>query len=332
MPPPNLSDRGTGGNIKNWPDRAGSVPGRLGPALRSREGVPSVPEGMIERIGRHPHFPAAARESAKALVEAHARNRLLNRLVSDRGRAQFGILALYLHFHDEAGLTASRMADLAEEVGVCSRGRVKALLVLLRWAGHVAPVAGARDLRRRPLAPTERMQAAYRSRWRRQLELMAPIVPDAASVAAELDDPAVFGALAVALGGMIRSGFRLLDHCPAIAPIAERDNGLLVLLHLALAAPGPAPLAGSEPFAVSISSLARSVRVSRSHALNLLREAERQGLIAREAAPPGQAEGVVFCCRPLLAASLAGFFAAAYAAMGTAAASVTGRARPSLSG
>lgn len=332
MPPPNLSDQEPRDNIKNWPDRSRRDPGRPGPALRSRENVPLVSDGMIEQIGRHPHFPAAIRESAKALVEAHARNRLLNRLISDRGRAQFGVLALYLHFHDEAGLTASRMAELAEEVGICSRGRVKALLVLLRWAGHIAPVAGTRDLRRRPLVPTERMQAAYRGRWRRQLELMAPIVPDAAVAARELDDPAVFGAFAVALGGMIRSGFRLLDHCPAVVPVAERDNGFLMLLHLALAAPGPAPLAGGEPFAVSISDLASSARVSRSHALNLLREAESQGLIARIPAPRGQAEGIVFCCRPLLAASLAGFFAATYAVMGTAAASVTGRARPSLSG
>lgn len=282
---------------------------------------------MIDAIRHHPHFPSAIRESARVLVEEHARNRLLNRLISDRGRAQFGILALYLHFHDPAGLRASRMADLAAEVGICSRGRVKALLVLLRWAGHIEPAATSGDLRSRPLAPTEKMQAAYRRRWRGQLEVIAPMVPEAGVVARALEDPAVFGGFAVAIGTIIRSGFRILDHCPAIVPLAERDNGLLVLLRLATSSPGPDSLAGGEPFPVSISELAGAVRVSRSHALNLLREAERHGLIDR---PPqgAEGEGVIVRCRPLLADSLESFFAATYAVMGAGAIAVSARACP----
>lgn len=288
---------------------------------------PQVSSRMVDAIRHHPHFPSAIRESARVLIEEHARNRLLNRLISDRGRAQFGILALYLHFYDPAGLRASRMADLAAEVGICSRGRVKALLVLLRWAGHIEPAAASGDLRSRPLAPTETMQAAYRQRWRGLLEAIAPIIPEAGRVARSLDDPAIFAGFAVAVGGIIRSGFRILDHCPAIVPLAERDNGLLVLLRLATASPGPASLAGGEPFAVTISELAGAVRVSRSHALNLLREAERHGLIERQP-NGGEAEGAIVRCRPLLADSLASFFAATYAVMGAGAIAVSARAAP----
>lgn len=280
---------------------------------------------LVRSIRGHPQFPSAVRDSTAILVEEHARNRLLTRLISDRGRAQFGILALYLHFHDDAGLTPSRMADLAAEVGICSRGRVKALLVLLRWAGHVEPAPVFSDRRRRPLVPTEKMRSSYRQRWRRQLEIIARMVPEAGVVARSLDDPIVFGAFAVAAGAIIRSGFRILDHCPAMVPLAERDNGVLVLLRLASAA--PAPITGGEAFPVSISALASAVRVSRSHALNLLREAERVGLVER---PPqrSQAEGIVLRCTPLLAGSLAGFFSATYAVMAAAALEVSARARP----
>lgn len=47
--------------------------------------------GLVRSIRTHPKFSSAIRESARVLVEEHARNRLLNRLISDRGRAQFGI-------------------------------------------------------------------------------------------------------------------------------------------------------------------------------------------------------------------------------------------------
>lgn len=308
--------------------KSGPVVGAAARPLQFAGGADAVSstlaEDMVDAIRCHPCFPSAMRESAGALVQEHARNRLLNRLISDRGRALFGILALYLHFHGAGGLTASRMADLAEELGVCSRGRVKALLVLLRWAGYLSPAPSPGDPRSRPLAPTGRMQAAYRVRWQRQLEVIAPMVAEAGAVAHRLDDPAMFGDFAVAVGGVIRSGFRILDHCPAIVPVAERDNGLLVLLRLAVSAPGF--FAGDDPFALSVTEIAAAVRVSRSHALNLLREAERHGLIERGA--PRTREGIVVRCRPLLADSLAGFFAATYAVMAAAAIEVSGRARP----
>jgi len=78
---------------------------------------------------------------------------------------------------------------------------------------------------------------------------------------------------------------------------------------------------------VTISELAAAVRVSRSHALNLLREAERHGLVERS--PEGaRGEGVIVRCRPLLADSLESFFAATYAVMGAGATAVSARVRP----
>jgi len=286
-----------------------------------------VPTALMDAIRDHPEFPAALRRSVAELVAAHARNRLLNRLISDRGRALFGIYALYLHFHaDEtgAGLTPSRMADLCAETGVCSRGRVKALLVLLRWAGHLAPQAGRGDRRRRPLVPTAQMMTAYRSRWGRQLMIIATLDPAAGAVAARLDDPEVFARLAVELGGVLRAGFRLLDQAPALLPVAERDNGLLLCLLLALSGDPAGPAPPGDPITVSIADLAARARVSRSHARNVLAIAERQGLIARDAERGGP-ERVRIVCRPLFAEALQSFFAATFAAMIVAAIRVLDR-------
>lgn len=275
-----------------------------------------VSRSLVSVLRRHPDFPSAMRRSANAAVAAHDHNRLLNRVISDRGRAVFGILALSLHFDpkEPAGLTASRMAEVCAEVAVCSRGRVKAILVLLRWAGYLAAARGARDLRRRPLAPTERMIEAYRSRWRQQLLLMSALCPEAGPVAERLDRPETFARYAVALGRLLRSGFRILDHAPALLPLAERDNGLLLVLLLGLSG-RDGWLVPGEPVSATVTDLAARARVSRSHAVNVFRDAERLGLIARGS----PAEGSRIICRPLLAESLEGFFAATYAAMATAA-------------
>jgi hypothetical protein len=294
------------------------------------QAVETVPPGLIEAIRRHPRFPGTMRQSAAAIIAAHDRNGVLNRLISDRGRVLFGILALSLHFDGGGGLTPSRMAELCEQGGICSRGRVKALLLLLRWAGHLVPAEEGNDQRRRPLAPTAQMMAAYRTRWRGQLELIGPMVPEASAVARGLDRPDVFASFALALGSAIRGGFRVLDHGgEALAPVADRDNGLLVLLRIALSGPADGPMPPTVPVTVTVADLAAGARVSRSHVLNVLRDAERAGLITRDTA---RGPTAVIACRPLLAESLAGFFAATHGALAAAAIAVSDRASPSLSG
>ncbi len=290
----------------------------------------TVPPSLIEAIRRHPRFPETMRRSAAAIVAAHDRNRLLNRLISDRGRVLFGLLALSLHFDGGGGLTPSRLAELCEQGGICSRGRVKALLVLLRWAGHLVPAEEGGDQRRRPLAPTAQMKAAYRARWRGQLEVIAPIVPEASLVAHHLDRPEIFESFALALGAAIRGGFRVLDHgAEALGRIADRDNGLLVLLRIALSGPADGPMPPATPVTVTVADLAAGARVSRSHVLNVLRDAEGAGLITRDVA---RGPTAVITCEALLAESLAGFFAAAHGALAAAAIAVSDRASPSLSG
>ena len=276
-----------------------------------------VPPSLVEAIRDHPDFPAAMAVSVVELVGAHTRNRLLSRLISDRGRAVFGIYALYLHYRPDAagaGLTSARMEQLCADTGVCSRGRVKALLLLLRWGGYLAPQAASADRRRRPLMPTAQMTSAYRSRWGRQLEIIAPLDPAAGTVAARLDDPAVFASLAVEIGSVLHAGFRLLDRSPALVPVAERDNGLLLCLMLALSGGPDGPCPPVAPFTVSIADLAARTQVSRSHARNLLAIAEREGLVARDA-EPGRPERVRLTCRPLFTDALAAFFASTFAAM-----------------
>jgi hypothetical protein len=254
-----------------------------------------------------PFFPAAMRHLAQGLLDAYDGNRLLNRVLNDRGRVMFGLLALHLHFHADAtgaGLTAARLGQLCEATAVCSRGRAKALLALMRWAGYLAPDQAASDRRKRPLVPTERMLASYRRRWRIQVEAAAMLARNRGLEVMPADEQRFVGGLAIEMGLAFRAGFRILDGVPALRPIAERDSAFFLVLAIALAGPPGAGIAPATPVKVSITSLAARFHVSRAHALYVLRTAQSGGLLVRDADNPAEVT-----CRPLLRSSFEDFFA-----------------------
>lgn len=240
--------------------------------------VDGVSAAARERLKRHPGFAAAMTTSAASLVELYSGNRLLNRVLNDRGRTLFGFFALYLHALPDAaggGLTVGHMAALAAETGVCSRGRAKAMLALMRWGGYLAPAEETGDRRAKPLVPTARMLTLHRQRWMAQYRTIATLDPEMSAVEALLEAPWFFNALAIALGDSFRSGYRVLDYAPRLAGLADRDSGLMVLLSLlaAEAAGRPSP---------SIADLARRFHVSRAHVLQLLKDAQLEGLVERD--------------------------------------------------
>lgn len=257
------------------------------------------------KVRAHPGFPAAMLASAASTVDLHDNHPLLNRILNDRGRIVFGFLALHLDAApDRAGITAARMAALCQEEGVCSRGRAKALLALLRWGGYLAPAEGQGDRRERPLRPTERMWTTFRRRWRAHYEAMRPLGGAAAQTVAALEDPDFCRALAYTFGVAFRAGFRVLDHAPLMVPFADHDGGMMLLLALLVAARrgDPAP---------TVAELARRFHLSRAHVLQVLKDAVAAGLVRRmgegDKAPAG------FVLLPAGEEGLADFFATSFA-------------------
>ena len=56
----------------------------------------------------HPRFQEAVRIAIGGLIESFSHNRLLNRVLNDRGRVIGGLGALYLHFAPAPGDKRSR--------------------------------------------------------------------------------------------------------------------------------------------------------------------------------------------------------------------------------
>jgi hypothetical protein len=237
-------------------------------------------------------FRPATLAFARSGVELYQGNRFLNVVANDRGRFIVALLALALH-HGPGGLTAARLRAICAATGLCSPGRVRALLALMQWAGYLATAPEGR------LVPTPKLVGMHRERLSRQLAQVARVLPEVAPAAsAMVRDEAVAG-FCIAQAARFTGGFRFVDFAPEISVFVERNAGLLVLFTLYLADAGELP-----PSAVTVAGLARRFHVSRPHVTLMLRAAEAGGLILRR--------GDSVALGPALTDGLDRFFCAAF--------------------
>ncbi|MFG1422283.1 hypothetical protein [Roseixanthobacter liquoris] len=268
-------------------------------------------------LRQQPGFAAAVDQAARGLLGMYRGHLLPNRILNDRGRLALALGTLYLHHEPDrngVGLTVTRLTNLCQDTGICSRGRAKAMILLMRWAGFLevgrAPDTRVPSGRTRPLVPTQRLVDEQTRRWVVLSSALARLDPLGGGILAGLENPGFFGALVRQLGRRYLAGIRLLEAAPALALFADRDGGLMMAFFLAMAA-SDAQAAGSEaPVAVSISALARGCHVSRAHILKLAREAEAEGLLRRLPGPDG---GIA--ATSALHAGIEDFFAAAFSVL-----------------
>ncbi len=152
-------------------------------------------------------------------------HRLLNRVLNDRGRFTMGIAVLNHGLNGVEGgpLTAARFQDFCLQHGICSAGRAKATLAVLRVMRMLEPSPTA-DRRLKALVPTEAFMALHRERWRKALETLAPIEPRTRDVARVLEERPALAAFAATIAGRFESGFRVMALAPALGPAAEHAS------------------------------------------------------------------------------------------------------------
>jgi hypothetical protein len=240
----------------------------------------TIPPADIARIRQHPGFAKAMRMAAQSSVDLYRNDRLLSGLLSERARALFTHVALYLHFAGEGGLTVGAMKDMCVALKLCSRGRCEAMLAVMR-AGGLFKAAPNADRRRRPLIPTDELLALHRERWGPQFDALGQMIPEAKAYRAALADPGFIRTLVVEFAWRFMSGWRVIDLVPELEIFTERNAGMVILFSLALGAAGDVSFPPMGPRPLSINALATRFSVSRKHVLTMLRDAEAQGLLAR---------------------------------------------------
>jgi hypothetical protein len=266
-----------------------------------------VTSAVLSEVRAHPRFPEAMRLFAKGIVEVFRGDRLLNLLVSDRGRMVIGFLSLYLHNESAPngrgeGFSVGEMKALVASLGIASPGRTGAVLTMMRVAGYLSGATAAEDRRKHVLVPTERLRAAHRERWVRIARAMRPVLPEAAAVF-RLGDPEFEAAFVRLTSSYFIEGTRLVDAAPQLTLFVERNAGLVILFDILSTAGSDDTFPSMRPVSLSISALARRFSVSRAHVRTLLRDAEAAGLIERSG------DGTRVAIRPDLVEALKNFFA-----------------------
>nr|WP_316225263.1 hypothetical protein [Bradyrhizobium sp. SZCCHNS3052] len=238
----------------------------------------------VARLRGTAGFARAMRASTASAIRLYRGDRILNALLSDRARALFPHVALYLHFAEqrdgELGLTVGAMKEMCARLDLCSGGRCEAMLALMRATGLVASASNL-DRRRRPLVPTDKLIALHRERWGVQFDAMSAVLPAAVAYRAALNDPAFVKSFVLELGRRFIAGVRILDGAPELEPFAERTAGMVILFSLAQGAGPDQPFPPDGPVPFSINGLATRFSVSRKHVLTLLRDAEEKRLLIR---------------------------------------------------
>ncbi|MDQ0464982.1 hypothetical protein QO010_002766 [Caulobacter ginsengisoli] len=224
-----------------------------------------------------PGFPAARDAALASLVALFDANRLLLRLLSDRGRLIMLAAALHLDLSADpadptSGLTVGRLKAIFVSTGLGSATRASAMIALTRWAGYLAPAPTPADRRLQRMVATPRLVEAMRTMWADQIAAVAALEPDLAPLPGRLAQRAVLAAFVAEVTRRYLAGFRFSDVVPELTAALDRNSGLAVLAELALA--------GAEGH--SVSGLARRFGVSRPHVLAILADAQARGLIARD--------------------------------------------------
>ncbi|MCJ8141516.1 hypothetical protein MKI84_01135 [Ancylobacter sp. A5.8] len=231
----------------------------------------------IAALRAQPAFVEATLAFAAGIVSTYSGSHLLNRLMNDRGRFVLSLLVLDMHFESltgsaRGGLTSTRLKAQATGLGLCSPGRAGAVLATFRLMGLVTSVPDP-DRRLNRLAATEKLIAIHRQRWHRTLEAMAGLMPEGTQGLERLDQHAFLAPFISAFLLPFREGWRMVDDVPELAMFTERDGGMVLALSLLETGHGAPP----RP----IAHLARHFRLSRSHIVGMLQEAEQAGLVHR---------------------------------------------------
>ncbi len=259
-------------------ETAASHPAPFGPDGPSPE--------AIAALRAHPRFAEAWRTAHIGFTDLWQGNRILNSLVNDRARWHISLFAVHLHLlsrpnDPRSGLTVSRMTALCVEQKFCSPGRAKAMLMLMRVFGYLAPAPNEADRRLRRLVPTERLMALHRERNRRLFQAIAMVLPACAEAFAAQSHPDFTGHFVCRYCEQFLTGFRFIDGIPDMRFFVDRNAGIMILSHMMLSGEADDTYPPSLPVSVPLSTVCRRFGVSRAHVRRLLQGAETQGLVER---------------------------------------------------
>jgi IclR helix-turn-helix domain len=244
------------------------------------EGRKDVDPAAAALMIAQPRFAEACWTSVAFALQRYGRNPIMTRVAKDISRLFYGYLVIYLGARDAITLTAIR--DICNEIGLASRGRAQAILFHLRAIGYLKPDPDHTDGRSRRYVPSAEMQSALRQVITDELRAFSVIEPEAGRAADRFDEPDFYKAFLLRFGEGIVDAMKIKP-VRIVSLFAERNAGTLILCDIMDSAERRDVYPPRGTLKMSVTDLAEKFDVSRSHVFRLLRDAEKQGLLKRNA-------------------------------------------------
>jgi hypothetical protein len=236
-----------------------------------------VPLALYDAVERDARFDGAMRVLARKMLGLAEADLALAGIFKDAGRYIAAMCATSLQGE---GVTLPRLKALCAGFGLMSTGRARALLIYLRYLGYV----GMWSERGGGGPARYRSSPKFLANWCLHLKaaLDAASVLDPETEAARLDDPRFFTMFCrIQMEGLMASVGRLPADNALFAVFLNRHAGIQVMDVLLILGDAECPTRG--PLRISIGDLARRFGVSRIHVRRMLRDAEREGILMRDA-------------------------------------------------
>jgi hypothetical protein len=270
---------GGGATLKDEPGRARAQSPGLVYWEEAVMGRTEMEPARLAAMLAHPRFLEAARLQAENSLALHNSHPQLMRMMQDVRRSFLSLFVLYLDA--TRGVTLSTIQEFCAEIGLTSPGRTAAILMNLRMIGYLVRDPVQTDRRVRRYIPSPESKDLFSKQFRGGVIALSLIEPGALRVADRIEEPEIFRACITTLGrGLANAVKRKVSS--AVSEFDGRNGGMSILYKLATSGRDGDTYPARLPVNVSVIGLSRQFKVSRSHVLRLLRDAEALGLLRRD--------------------------------------------------
>lgn len=247
-----------------------------------------------------PKFGEALKTYHALMPQYFSSNLLLNKIVKEAWRFEMLVYMLYLYDSRDptepgSGLTLSNLQRICTEQNCASKGRVFAILSLMRSGGFLMQLRSDLDRRIKHLEPTPKFISIVEGWNHRIFQIIDAVVLSGHLARAHDDNPRFGWDMRKRGAEALLEGWKLLDPFPEVNHFVSSDGGWMLLLHCVAEALQDGAII---PVSVDLESFGKRFAVSRSHLRRLLESAHAEGLLD---APPHNGSDIKLSARTVAA-------------------------------
>ncbi len=232
----------------------------------------------------HPNFLNGLARYGELVPDYFSNNIILNKVVTEAWRFEILVYCLYLYDTRDpddprSGLTVANLQRICARQQCASRGRVLAILGIMRLGGYLRRIKSPLDSRVVQLEPSEGFVGVVEGWNRRIFQIIDAIAPEGELAHCHATRPRFGWDMRRRGAEAVLAGWKMLDPFPEVNHFVSRDGGWMLLLTCVAKALEPSGGREIAPVSLDLKTFGARFGVSRSHLRRLLEAAYAEGLL-----------------------------------------------------